>query len=184
MTPPTRTADLSETVALLPGPDTLPAMNLAVRVLSLTAALNGCLRLQKHIGYLRLHRWASAAEAAAAANACVPGALLVRSNQAEAEVMTGETDPNRAARALLDTGAGMVVITLGSHGAILRGEVDIDVPGVPADVLSTIGAGDVLTGVLVGKLALSGFSPAAVPAALGEAVAASAAACERWGALE
>ena len=29
---------------------------------------------------LRLHRWASHADAAASANACVPGALLVRAN--------------------------------------------------------------------------------------------------------
>ena len=151
------------------------------------AAREMALELERPVVFdpnLRLHRWPSVAEAAAAANACVPGALLVRSNQAEAEVMTGEIDPSRAARALLETGAGMVAITLGSRGAILRGEVDIDVPGVPADVLSTIGAGDVLTGVLVGRLALSGFAPAAVAAALGEAVAASAAACERWGALE
>ena len=33
---------------------------------------------------LRLHRWSSRAEAAASANACVPGALLVRANLAEA----------------------------------------------------------------------------------------------------
>ncbi len=39
---------------------------------------------------LRLHRWSSHADAAASANACVPGALLVRCNQSEAELMTGE----------------------------------------------------------------------------------------------
>ena len=46
---------------------------------------------------LRLHRWRSHADAAASANACVPGALLVRANAAEAELMTGEEDPERAA---------------------------------------------------------------------------------------
>ena len=63
---------------------------------------------------LRLHRWRSRADAAASANACVPGALLVRTNASEAELMTGENDPERAAMALLKAGARMVVVTLGS----------------------------------------------------------------------
>jgi fructokinase len=133
---------------------------------------------------LRLHRWSSKADAAASANACVPGALLVRANQTEAALMTGEDDPERAALALLKAGARLVVLTLGPRGAILRGELRADVRGVPVNVLSTIGAGDVLTGILLAKLALTGFYPPAVAAALGEAVAASAKACERWGALD
>jgi fructokinase len=51
-------------------------------------------------------------------------------------------------------------------------------------VLSTVGAGDALTGTLLARLALSGFYAPAVAAALGEAVAAAAAACERWGSLD
>jgi sugar/nucleoside kinase (ribokinase family) len=133
---------------------------------------------------LRLHRWRSRAEAAAAANACVPGSLLVRANVFEAAVMTGEEDLERAALALLKAGARMVVITLGSDGAILRGELRLDVPGRPAAVRSTIGAGDVLTGVLLARLATSGYYLSAVGAALPEAVVQSSLACERWGALE
>jgi sugar/nucleoside kinase (ribokinase family) len=133
---------------------------------------------------LRLHRWRSRADAAAAANACVPGALLVRANAEEASIMTGEDDLERAALALLKAGARMVVITLGADGAVLRGELRLDVPGRPAAVLSTIGAGDVLTGVLLARLARSGYYPSAVAAALPEAVVQSSLACERWGALE
>jgi sugar/nucleoside kinase (ribokinase family) len=133
---------------------------------------------------LRLHRWRSRAEAAAAANACVRGALLVRANAREAALMTGEDDPERAALALVKAGARMVVITLGPGGAILRGELRRDVPGRPANVISTIGAGDVLAGVLLARLATSGFYPAAVAASLQEAVVQSSLACERWGALE
>jgi fructokinase len=73
---------------------------------------------------------------------------------------------------------------LGREGAILRGELRADVPGVPANVISTMGAGDVLTGILLARLAVSGFYPSAVAAALPEAVEASARACERWGSLE
>lgn len=133
---------------------------------------------------LRLHRWRSRAEAAEAANACVPGALLVRSNSGEARLMTGEPDPERAALTLLKAGARMVVITLGPEGAMLRGEQRVDVPGEPAAVLSTIGAGDVLTGILLARLATSEFYPDTVAASLPEAVLQSARACERWGALE
>jgi fructokinase len=133
---------------------------------------------------LRLERWRSRAEAAATVNACVPGALLVRATVSEATLMTGEDDPDRAALALVKAGARMVVITLGAEGALLRGELRVDVDGRPANVLSTIGAGDVLTGVLLARLAGSGYYPAAVAASLPNAVAESALACERWGALE
>jgi fructokinase len=133
---------------------------------------------------LRLERWRSRAEAAATVNACVPGALLVRATASEATLMTGEDDPDRAALALVKAGARMVVITLGAEGALLRGELRVDVDGRPANVLSTIGAGDVLTGVLLARLAGSGYYPAAVAASLPDAVAESALACERWGALE
>jgi fructokinase len=133
---------------------------------------------------LRLHRWRSHADAAASANACVPGALLVRANVAEAALMTGEQDPERAAVALLKAGARLVVLTLGARGAILRGELRADASGVPARVLSTVGAGDVLTGVLLGRLAATGFYPASVAASLRDAVVQGARTCERWGALE
>jgi sugar/nucleoside kinase (ribokinase family) len=133
---------------------------------------------------LRLHRWRSRADAAASANACVPGALLVRATQSEAAIMTGEDDPERAAQALIKAGARMVVISLGDEGAILRGELRADVEGVPAEVVSMMGAGDVLTGVLLARLAVSDFYPSVVAAALPEAVAEAARACERWGSLD
>jgi len=135
---------------------------------------------------LCVERWRSRAEAAAVANACVPGALLVCAGAGDAELMTGEEDPERAALALLKAGARMVVITLGgcSEGAILRGELRVDVDGVPASVVSKIGAGDVLNGILLARLATSAFYPAAVAASLAEAVAEAARACERWGALD
>jgi sugar/nucleoside kinase (ribokinase family) len=133
---------------------------------------------------LRLHRWSSRTDAAASANACVPGALLLRANRAEAELMTGETDPERAATALVKAGAKLVVLTLGPDGALLRGALRADVPGVPCQVLNTAGAGDVLTGTLLARLALSGFYPSSVAAALPEAVEAAARTCERWGAVD
>jgi fructokinase len=133
---------------------------------------------------LRLHRWRSPADAATAANACVPDALLVRATADEALLMTGENEPERAALALVAAGAAAAVITLGADGAVMRGAASVEVPGVPARVISTVGAGDVLTGVLVARVAAAGFDPAAAADALSEAIEASARACERWGSLE
>ena len=133
---------------------------------------------------LRPARWRSMSEAAAAANAAVPGAFLVRTNRVEAEAMTREPDPERAAAALLAAGARLVVVTLGAEGALLRGEVRADVPGVPARVRSTVGAGDALMGALLARLSLASFDTPALAAALPEAVAAGAGATERWGAVE
>jgi len=133
---------------------------------------------------LRLARWSSRTDALASANACVRGALLVRANRAEAELMTGEQDPERAAMALVKAGAKMVVLTLGAEGAILRGALRATVPGVACRPVNTAGAGDVLTGTLLARLALSGFYPSSVAANLPEAVAAAARTCERWGAVD
>ncbi|MGH2844258.1 MAG: carbohydrate kinase family protein [Solirubrobacteraceae bacterium] len=133
---------------------------------------------------LRLHRWPSHADAAASANACVPGALLVRANAAEARLMTGEDDADPAAAALLRAGARNVVISDGPRGAILRGAIDLDVPGVRARVISTIGAGDVLSAMLIARLQSTGFYEPAIAAALPQAISAAALACERWGACD
>jgi fructokinase len=133
---------------------------------------------------LRLHRWRSRADAAASANACVPGALLVRCTEAEAALMTGERETERAALALVKAGARLVVVSRGRGGAILRGELRADAPGARVQVTSTLGAGDVLTGMLLGRLAVTGWYLAAAAAALPEAVAAATVACERWGALD
>lgn len=130
-------------------------------------------------------RWRLRVEAAAAANACVPGALLVCASAGDAALMTGEDDPERAALALLKAGARMVVIRLGAfEGAILRGELRLDVDGVPASVISKIGAGDAFVGVLLARLAMSAFYPSAAAASMGDAMAEAASACERWGALD
>ena len=133
---------------------------------------------------LRLHRWRSRADATASANACVPKALLVRATAQDAALMTGEDDPEAASMALLKAGARLVVVTLGPDGAILRGELRTQVPGVPGRVISTLGAGGALLGTLVARLAESDFYPPSVAAGLADAVAEAARASERWGALD
>jgi sugar/nucleoside kinase (ribokinase family) len=136
---------------------------------------------------LRLHRWGgNPGRAGSRSGACVPGAFLVKCNQAEARLMTGESDPEAAAASLLAAGAQHVIVTLGLGGAILRAKgMRLDVRAQPVKVLrSTIGAGDVFLGVLIARLAETDYYPSALAAALPQAAAEAALACERWGALE
>lgn len=133
---------------------------------------------------VRAHRWRDPADARRACAACLPGLLLARMNLAEAELLTGESDPERAAAAVLRAGARTAVVTLGARGAILRGEASADAAGVRSNVRSTVGAGDALTGVLLARLASAAWDPAALADALPAAVAAGAAATERWSATE
>jgi sugar/nucleoside kinase (ribokinase family) len=135
---------------------------------------------------LRLHRWRSRTDAAARANACVPGALLVRANRLEAELMTREEEPERAAQALLKAGARNVVITLGAQGVLVRGRFRADLPGVAVRgrLLSTMGAGDALTAMLMARLAATGWYEPAIVAGVPAALTEAARACERWGSTD
>ena len=136
---------------------------------------------------LRLHRWrANPGRAGKLAGACVPGAFLVKCNQAEARLMTGEIEPEAAAASLLAAGARHVIVTRGAGGAILRGKgMRVDARSRPAKVLrSTVGAGDAFLGVLIARLGATDYYPSALAAALPEATEEAARACERWGALE
>lgn len=133
---------------------------------------------------LRLHRWESPGRAASEARAFVRDAFLVKLNAGEARLLSGEDDPHAAAEGLLAAGARHVVVTLGAHGAIVRGGgLRLDVPGVPATPVSAVGAGDAFMGVVLGRLAGTDFYPPAIAAALPDAVREGARAVERWGAL-
>lgn len=93
----------------------------------------------------------------------LPTALLklvdiLTPNQSEAELLSGERDPERAARVLLARGVGKVTVTLGASGVLLAdadGIRRLKAPRVkPVD---TVGAGDCFSGYLAAGLA-SGLS--------------------------
>ena len=133
---------------------------------------------------LRLSRWPEPAHAVSEARACVPGAFLVKCNRDEARLLSGEEDPVKAAEGLLAAGAQHVVVTAGADGALLRGGgLKLDVPGVPAEPISAVGAGDAFMAVLLGRLAGAGGYAPALAAALRDAVAEGARAVERWEAV-
>jgi fructokinase len=134
--------------------------------------------------HIRLRRWGSRTDAAATVNACVPGALLVRADADEARLLTGEDDLERAAMAIRKAGARNVVITDGARGAMLRGKIRLDVPSIPARVVSTIGAGEALTATLLARLQITGFYEPAIAAAMKQALLGASEARERWGACD
>jgi 2-dehydro-3-deoxygluconokinase len=80
----------------------------------------------------------------------------------EAELLTGEADPEAAARALARLGPSTVVVKLGARGALaLTGDEIVRVPGTPLErIIDPVGAGDAFAaGWLAGLL--RGFDTAA-----------------------
>jgi ribokinase len=81
-------------------------------------------------------------------------AHIITPNQGEAELLTGQSDPSRAARVLLSRGCGAVALTCGAKGVLLldaEGERFLRAPKVKA--LDTVGAGDCFCGTLAAGLA-------------------------------
>src|ERR1700712_34000 len=116
---------------------------------------------------LRPGRWADLELMRSVTLDLLDGAFLAKANRAEAEVLTGESDPMRAAAALCSGVATNAVVTSGPRGAVLRGEGGLmrEVDGVPVVARNTAGAGDAVTGVLLASLAASDcYAPALVVA--------------------
>lgn len=83
-------------------------------------------------------------------------------NDSEAQLLTGESNLFRAARAILDQGPAAVVIKRGEHGATLYSHTQyFGVPGYPLeDVLDPTGAGDAFAGGMLGYLTAQRFGDA------------------------
>lgn len=91
--------------------------------------------------------WPSEAAAAEQMRALLPYADLVKLSAEETALLTGRTDPEQAARVLLDQGAGCAAITLGAEGALVCSpEGSCLVPGFSVPVVDTTGAGDAFWG--------------------------------------
>lgn len=87
----------------------------------------------------------------------LPGAPLavLTPNASEAEQLTGEAEPEAAARALAEATGAAVLITLGARGALLLepGGEPARLPAAEVDVVDTTGAGDTVNGALAAELA-------------------------------
>jgi ribokinase len=89
-------------------------------------------------------------------------------NASEAAQLTGEDEPEAAARALAEQTGAAVLITLGARGALLLepgGEPQL-LPATKVDVVDTTGAGDTVNGALAAELAAGRSLPEAARFAL------------------
>ena len=74
----------------------------------------------------------------------------IKPNALEAECLTGESDPERAALALVELGVGRVFISLGARGMIAADrEQLLHLPGLATQVVNATGAGDAATAAIV-----------------------------------
>ncbi|HEY3078976.1 MAG TPA: sugar kinase [Chloroflexota bacterium] len=92
---------------------------------------------------LRLRLW-SRDEARAAMRALLPLCDVVLPGLDEAELLTGESDPDRAADALRALGPSTVVVKLGAEGALGVGPSErVRAPGIRLErIVDPVGAGD------------------------------------------
>jgi 5-dehydro-2-deoxygluconokinase len=94
--------------------------------------------------------WVSAAEAAAQVRAALPHVTVAVGNREECEVAVGETDPDRAADALLAAGVELAVVKQGPKGVLGKTRSErVIVPPTPVEVVNGLGAGDAFGGSLV-----------------------------------
>ncbi len=82
--------------------------------------------------------------------AALPRLALIKPNALEAAALTGETEPERAARALLAAGVKRVFVSLGAAGMLAaEGETLLRLPCLPCRVVNTTGAGDAAMAAVV-----------------------------------
>ncbi|WP_442907697.1 5-dehydro-2-deoxygluconokinase [Kineococcus sp. G2] len=101
--------------------------------------------------------WKDPAEATAEVRRALPHVTVAVGNKEECEIAVGETEPRRAAEALLDAGVEVAIVKQGPRGVLgmTRDEV-VEVPPTPVEVTNGLGAGDGFGGALCHGL-LSGW---------------------------
>ena len=94
--------------------------------------------------------WADPAEASEQVAAALAHVTVAVGNREECEVAVGETEPQRAADALLERGLDLAIVKQGPKG-VLAATADerVEVPSFPVDVVNGLGAGDAFGGALV-----------------------------------
>ena len=94
--------------------------------------------------------WADPTEASAEVDQALEHVTVAVGNREECEVAVGETDPQRAADALLERGLELAVVKQGPKG-VLAATADerVEVPPFPVEVVNGLGAGDAFGGALV-----------------------------------
>jgi 5-dehydro-2-deoxygluconokinase len=93
--------------------------------------------------------WPSEAAARAEVVRALPAVTVAVGNREECAVATGESDPYRAAEALLDAGIELAIVKQGPKGVLGRSRTEsVEVPPSPVEVVNGLGAGDGFGGAL------------------------------------
>ena len=93
--------------------------------------------------------WHGSSEAHAHVDRALSMVTVAVGNREECEVAVGQSDPDRAAEALLDRGIELAVVKLGPGGVLARTrEQRVEVDPFPVEVVNGLGAGDAFGGAL------------------------------------
>jgi 5-dehydro-2-deoxygluconokinase len=93
--------------------------------------------------------WSDPAAATEQVARALGGATVAVGNREECEVAVGETDPTRAADALLERGIELAIVKQGPKGVLAKTRDEaIEVPPYFVDVVNGLGAGDAFGGAL------------------------------------
>lgn len=93
--------------------------------------------------------WADPAEASEQVARALEHVTIAVGNREECEVAVGETDPHRAADALLDRGLELAIVKQGPKGVLAKTRDEtVEVPPYFVDVVNGLGAGDSFGGAL------------------------------------
>jgi 5-dehydro-2-deoxygluconokinase len=102
--------------------------------------------------------WSSAAEAREQVQRALQHVTVAVGNAEECEVAVGETDPYRAADALLERGVRLAIVKRGPLGVLAKStEETLEIPAYAVEVVNGLGAGDGFGGALCHGL-LEGWS--------------------------
>ena len=101
--------------------------------------------------------WPHPDEASSQVGKALEHVTVAVGNREECEVAVGETEPQRAADALLERGVELAVVKQGPRGVLAATRDErVEVPPFPVDVVNGLGAGDAFGGALCHGL-LSGW---------------------------
>jgi 5-dehydro-2-deoxygluconokinase len=93
--------------------------------------------------------WADAGEAREQISRALGQVTVVVGNQEECEVAVGETEPDRAADALLERGVQLAIVKQGPRGVLAKTRDErVEVAPFPVEVVNGLGAGDAFGGAL------------------------------------
>ena len=93
--------------------------------------------------------WPSADEARRIVGPAIEHATIAIGNREECQIAVDETDPHRAAEALLERGVELAIVKQGPKGVLARtADETVELAPMPVEVINGLGAGDAFGGAL------------------------------------